>query len=183
MRSAALFAFAVLAPSCIAADAVAYDRQVTLAPTAGWAFAPALAPRAPATQAPDHGPVAGLDATVGVGDAWGIGAYLAWAVHPPFHGGEPYQFGLAGVEALYFLDILEVVPFFGLGVDVIPSYEGNTRTWGADFAAHARASVDYLLSREVLLGADVRVYILPTAWSLDPVYLTLQARLGFVLDY
>jgi hypothetical protein len=173
----------VLVGGVCASEAKAYDRQITLGPTAGWAFAPALEPRPPATAAPDHGPVGGVDMTLGFGDTWGVGAYLAWAVHPAFDEGEPYHFGLAGVEGLYFLDILQVVPFFGLGIDVVPTYDANTDTWAADFAAHARASVDYLLSREVLIGADIRAYILPTALDLDPVYLTFQARLSFVFDY
>lgn len=133
--------------------------------------------------APDNGPTAGIGATIGFDDTWGLGAYAAWAVHPPFEGGASYHFGLAGLEALYYIDILQVVPFFGLGVDVIPSYDENTATLSADFAAHARVSLDYLLSREVLIGADVRVYVLPTALDLDPVYLTFQARLSYALDY
>lgn len=173
----------VLASSLFASEAAAYDDQITLGVTAGWALAPALAPRPPSTHAPDHGPTAGISATIGFEDTWGIGAYAAWAVHPPFNGGEPYHFGLAGVEALYYVDILQVVPFFGLGVDVLPSVDENTDAVSADFAAHARVSIDYLLSREVLIGADVRVYILPTALDLTPVYMTFQVRLSYAIDY
>ena len=173
----------MLSSALFASEASAYDRQLTLDLTAGWALAPALDPRPPATQAPDHGPTGGIGATIGFEDTWGVGVYAGYAGHPPFNGGEAYHFGFAGVEALYYIDILQVVPFFGLGIDVLPSYDENTDTLTADFAAHARVSLDYLLSREVAIGADVRAYILPTALDLDPVYLTFQVRLSYILDY
>lgn len=154
----------------------AYDRQITLDLAAGWGVAPAL-------EAPNHGPGGGIGTTIGFEDAWGIGVYAGWHGHPPFNGGEAYQLGMFGVEGLYYLDILQVVPFFGLGVDVLPSYDHTTDSWRADFAAHLRLSLDYLLSREVIVGVDIRPYVLFTSLSLDPVYITFQARFTYVFDY
>ncbi|MCB9591539.1 MAG: hypothetical protein H6719_02295 [Sandaracinaceae bacterium] len=159
------------------ASAAAYDHQVSLDVSAGWGWAPAL------DAAPNNGPMAGLATTVGIDDAWAIGFNLGWAVHPPFTDAtDPvFHVGIVGVEGLYYIDILEIVPFFGLGIDLLPTVNGST--WGLDFAAHARVSLDYLVSREVTIGIDVRPYILLTALSLDPVYITFQARVSFLFDY
>jgi len=156
-------------------SASAYDHQVTLDVAAGWALAPAL------KAAPDNGPVAGVGATVGFGDGGGAGAYAQWAVHPPFQGGSTFQTGLFGVEGLYTIDILQIVPILGIGVDALPSSDGSV--WRADFAAHLRLSVDYLLSRDVIIGLDVRPYVLLTALDQDPVYVTVMGRVSFPFDY
>ena len=170
--AAALTLFAALP-----ATAAAYDHQVSLDLTAGWGLAPAL------EMAPNHGPTAGVATTIGFDDTWGLGINAAWAIHPPFvdDSDAPFNVGLFGIEALYYIDILQVVPFFGLGVDLIPIFDGTT--WFVDFAAHARLSVDYLVSREVTVGVDVRPYILITALSTDPVYLTFQLRVSILFDY
>ena len=173
---------ALVITTALPAAASAYDRQITFGITGGWGWAPAL------EMFPNNGPTAGVSGTIGIGDAWGIGAYAGWAVHPPFNGGDPppsssraLQVGLFGVEGLYFFDILSVVPFFGLGLDVLPTFDDFV--WGADFAVHLRASVDYLVSREIIVGLDIRPYVLLTNLSLDPVYLTFQLRVSFVFDY
>jgi hypothetical protein len=154
----------------------AYDRQLTLDVAAGWGVAPVL-------EAPNHGPGGGIGASFGFDDAWGLGVYTGWFVHPPFNGGEAVHLGVFGVEGLYYLDILQVVPFFGLGIDVLPAFDGATGEWSADFAAHVRASLDYLVSREVIIGIDIRPYVLFTSLSIDPVYITFLARFSYVLDY
>ncbi|MCA9605685.1 MAG: hypothetical protein KC619_08830 [Myxococcales bacterium] len=161
----------------VPSGAMAYDHQVSLDVNAGWGLAPAL------EMVPNHGPTAGIGTSIGFDDAWGMAFQLGWAVHPPFVNAtdEVFHVGIFGVEGLYYLDILEIVPFFGVGIDLLPTLNGST--WGLDFAAHVRVSVDYLVSREVTIGVDVRPYILLTALSLDPVYLTFQARVSFLWDY
>jgi hypothetical protein len=130
----------------------------------------------------NNGPAFGISAEMGF-EAWGVGVYADWALHPPFNGGELFQVGLFGAEALYYIDIVQVVPFFGLGVDVMPTYNGAGNVWAADFAAHLRASLDYLVSREVIIGLDVRPYVLLTALSTDPIYISVLARFSLVFDY
>ena len=73
------------------------------------------------------------------------------------------------------------MPFFGVGIDLLPTFDGSTLF--LDFAAHVRLSVDYVASREVTVGIDIRPYVLLTALSTDPVYLTFQIRLSFLFDY
>lgn len=169
--------FAVACLGALPAPAAAYDHQISLDLAAGWGIAPALA-----DGLPDHGPVATAGAAIGFDDTWGLAVYAGWAVHPRLtDAGDPLHVGTIGAEALYYIDILEVVPFFGAGVDVMPTFDGVS--WGADFAAHLRASLDYLVSREIAVGLDIRPYILFTNLDLDPVYLTFQLRLSVLLDY
>lgn len=176
-RLIAALAVLVAAPS----SAAAYDRQATFGVGVGWGIAPAL------EMFPNHGPFASVSTTIGFDDTWGLGINLGWAVHPPLTDArqEPFHVGVVGVEALYYFDILAIVPFFGLGIDLLPTFDGSNLF--VDFAAHARISLDYLASREVTVGIDVRPYILLTAFDtnpvFDPVYITLQARVSFLFDY
>lgn len=165
-----------LALLALPAQAEAYEEQLTLDVGVGWGVAPGLS-------LPDNGPAWSIGTAIGFDDTWGLGVYAGWAIHPPFNGGEALHVGIVGAEALYYIDILQVVPYFGLGVDVIPTYDESTQAWGADFAAHLRISVDYLATREIALGVDVRPYILWTRLSLEPVYLTFLFRVSAILDY
>lgn len=179
MRPALLVA--VLGALLTPAHADAYDRQLTLDAALGWGIAPGL-------EAPNNGPSFALGTTFGFDDTWGMGVYAAWAVHPPFGADaeaepvDPVQVGILGVEGLYYIDIVQVVPFFGVGVDVMPVYDGRAREWGAEFAAHLRLSLDYLVSRDVVIGLDVRPYLLFTNLTRDPVYLQVLGRFSYVLD-
>ncbi|MBX3270051.1 MAG: hypothetical protein KF729_07300 [Sandaracinaceae bacterium] len=177
MRRLARGLTALALVAALPASAAAYDRQVSLDVVAGWGLAPAL------EVAPNHGPSFGVASTIGLDDAWGLGVQLGWAVHPPFaNASDPtFHVGVFGVEVLYYLDILAVVPFFGVGVDLLPTVQGDR--WAVDFAAHLRVSLDYLASREITIGVDVRPYILWTNLSVDPIYLTFQARLSVLFDY
>ncbi|MGE0792144.1 MAG: hypothetical protein AB7S26_41110 [Sandaracinaceae bacterium] len=166
-------ALAILLPG----RAFAYERILSLDVDLGWGWAPTL-------DAPNHGPTGGVGTSIGFDDTWGLGLYGGWAVHPILTEADDqvFQIGLFGAEALYYFDILELVPFFGAGIDVVPSFDGTT--WRADFAAHLRVSIDYLLSREFAIGVDVRPYLLITALpDLNPVYLTFQLRFSALLEY
>lgn len=160
--------------------ASAYERQVTLDLNAGWGWAPLL-------DAPNHGPTAGVGTAIGFdNDAWALGVYAGWAVHPiaTEPGDEVFHVGIAGAEVLYYFDILEIVPFFGAGLDVMPTFDGSN--WGADFAAHLRISVDYLVSREIAIGVDVRPYLLISdlvSAAINPIYFTFQARFSYLFEY
>jgi len=175
-RAVIALAGALALAAALPSEAAAYDEQVTLDVNVGWGVAPAL------EMAPNHGPTGALATTIGFDDAWALGINLGWAVHPPLtDDSEPFQLGIAGVEGLYYIDILQVVPFFGVGVDLLPTFDGTQ--WFVDFAAHVRLSLDYLVSRDIAVGVDIRPYILLTALSTDPVYITFQARLSILLDY
>ena len=150
--------------------ALAYEGQLTLGLGLGYA--------AVVTEGlPPHGALAQVSASVGLDDVWTVQASVSYALHP---GADPLHVGIVGAELIYVLDVLEVVPFFGLGADAIGTvHQGRA---GADAAAHAILGVDYLLSRTWLIGLDVRPYVLFTRLSTDPVYITISARASLIFD-
>lgn len=150
--------------------AQAYEDQLTLGLGLGYA--------AVVTNGlPPHGALAQVSASVGLDDVWTVQASLSYALHP---GSEPLHVGIVGAELIYVVDVLEVVPFFGLGADAIGTiHAGNA---GVDAAAHAILGVDYLASRTWLVGLDVRPYVLFTRLSTEPVYITVSARASLIFD-
>lgn len=81
----------------------------------------------------------------------------------------PWALGVAPA-LLYRWDVLRVIPFAGAGVGVTLS-EGSDSVWdGTQFGASARAGVEYLLSRDVVLSAQLGALLpltespLPAPW-------------------
>jgi hypothetical protein len=98
-------------------------------------------------------------------------------------GNTPLHRASIGAELVYLIDILEVVPFLGLGIDAPISVLGS-EVW-ADFAGHAVVGVDWLLAREWSIGLELRPYVLFTALSRtsgDPVWLTAVARFQYLFE-
>jgi hypothetical protein len=153
----------------------AYEDQLTLDVGVGYAHAFA------GSAIPSSGVPLAITASVGLDDVWTVRATVAYALHP----GDPtVHLGVFGAELLYVVDILEVVPYFGAGVDALATLsEGAV---GADFAAHVVLGADYLLSRSAYVGVDVRPYLIVSElFEADlrfPVYLTVFARVGLVFD-
>ena len=148
----------------------AYDEVVTLGFEVGYAAV------LTDVDLPRHGPELGVVSSIGLGDMFSLRGRFAYAVHP---GSEALHVGMLGVEVYYLLDIVQLVPFFGIGLDAIATlYDG---TFGADPAVHAIIGLDYLLNRRVILGIDIRPYWLPLSLNdngVDPVYLTINVRVS-----
>jgi hypothetical protein len=160
-----LLVWAALAPSI----ARAYDRQIGLTLELGYAVTPS-------GPLPPHGIYAEGGASIGLGDTWEIRGRLAYAWHP-----QPMHRWAGGVELVYLIDILEVVPFLGLGVCGIVTLN-DTSVLG-DFAANAVIGLDVLLSREATLGFVVRPSVLFTSLDTSPVWLEAGARLQYLIPY
>jgi hypothetical protein len=164
--------FAVLRP----ASARAYEDQYTLGVGLGYAHAFP-------SKAPHPGALVELNASLGLDATWTARARAGAAWHPADHA--LYR-GIAGAELLYLIDILELVPSFGLGLDGVltrvPAAGDDDAELRADFAAHAVIGVDYLLSRELSLGFEARPYMLATQLEDEPLYLQLSASLIWVFD-
>lgn len=147
-------ALAAAAPS----PAQAYEDQATLFVDLGYAAALDA-------DVPTHGIVGGLGGSWGINDAWTIRGRVAWAGHP-----RDLQMGIAGVEVFYVLDILELVPFAGLGVDgllTLTDDGAGTTTLGGSFAVHAVVGLDWLINRRFILGLDVRPHLVPLGFGDD----------------
>jgi hypothetical protein len=148
----------------------AYEDQLTLGVDLGYALA----------TTDGHGFTFGLEASVGLGDLFSLRGRVGYSQHPA---GEVLHVGLAGLEILYLLDVMEWVPYFGVGADafVFASVDGHR----FDPGFHAVVGIEWLASRKWLMGLDLRPYVLPLAFRdepLNPVYFTITLRLSLIFD-
>jgi hypothetical protein len=129
---------------------------------------------------PQWGGLVGLTGSLGLDDIWSVRGHLAWAFHP---GDQPLHVGIFGAEIVYLLDIVEFVPFFGAGLDgLFTLHQGSA---GMELGAHAVIGIDYLWSRDLLFGLDIRPHLLPLSIEearLDPVYVTANLRASLLFD-
>ena len=153
--------------------------MATVGGTLGAGFV--LDPDAPATCC---GPSIGVSGSIGLGDTYALRAHVDAAWHPSSDAEPNLWIGFLGLEAIYLLDIVSVVPFFGIGLDAVLT--GGDIAAGLEFGAHAILGADYLLSRDLAIGIDIRPKILFLSavedGRLDPVYLTVALRISHRFD-
>ena len=135
-----------------------------------------------AADLPDHGGLLTLSAALGIDDVFTARAHVGYAWHPG-HAADLHV-AVAGLEAIYLLDVVELVPFFGLGVGALmTAYDGG---FGADASIYGVLGLDYLWSREVIVGIDLRPHVLPLSLAsvaaIDPVYITASVRMSWVFE-
>jgi hypothetical protein len=150
-----------------ASSAAAYEDKITLGAGVGYALAPASA-------AAPHGLAFDAHAGLGLGVEWQLRGALTYAHHPAERAA--VHVGLARAELVYLVDIVDFVPFGGLGLGARWIDAGGSSA--ADFAAHAVLGLAYWLSFDALLELDVRAHVLPDRLSTDAVYLV--SALSFV---
>jgi len=131
--------------------ASAYEDQATFGLEVGYAGMPN------AVALPRNGVDVGLVVGGGLGDAWSIQGLLSYDVFPDER---PLHLGMAGLEAVYALDIVRFVPLIGFGIDGLLSV--RDRRTRADFALHGLIGVDYLINERWMIGAGVRGYWVAT---------------------
>jgi len=157
------------------APAAAYEDQGTLGIEAGYGVVVITD-----TTLPQHGVLFGLELSFGLGDQFAIRGHADYGYHP---GDDEMHIGLFGVEVLYLLDIVRVVPYFGLGIDGIATgYQGAA---GLELGFHVALGLEYLLSRHWLIGLDVRPHFLPITLSegrVEPVYISSTLRVSWIFD-
>jgi hypothetical protein len=126
--------------------------------------------------------VAGASARFGLGDAWELRIDVAHAIHP-----ELLHRLRTSAEIVYLVDILQVVPFVGLGtgatfsfvLEAAPDQPAYVRP---DFELHVTAGFDVLLDRDWTVGLVVRPIFQLTSAEADLFYLTITARLSYLID-
>lgn len=137
-----------LAVGLAAAPAHAYEEQASFDGSIAYTL---LVPDA---VLPAHGVALDLGAGLGLGDVAIVRASVGYALlrdsDSPTH-----HTGRLRAEALYLLDVLQVVPFFGAGGSLIAA---STSADGFQIlpAGHLLLGVDYLASRRWIVGLDVR---------------------------
>ena len=155
------------------ASARAYEDQATLGVAVGYAGMPSSG------SLPRNGVDVALSAAGGIGDAWSIQGVLSYNV---YLNDRPLHMGIAGLEAVYALDIVRFVPLIGLGVDGILSV--RDRATRGDFAGHVLLGVDFLIDRRWIIGADARLFWVATNTNspLPAFIVTAALRAGVRFD-
>ena len=153
-------------------SARAYEERLTLELGAGYALAPRRSEALP------QGPSLLAESLIGLSPAWSIGARLGYS---PFFPDPPTHLVSAGIEAVYQVDVVSVVPRFSFGALALL----GVRSGGAqgDFAPTCRLGLDFLRDGW-LVGVDLRasVPVLGRLDALGPVIVELVLRLGLVID-
>jgi hypothetical protein len=148
-RRAFSVALAAVCVFVLARPARAYEEQASLDLTAGALFVPGA-------KLPGAGAEVALGGALGISDMFVARALFGYAAL--FESGEVTNLGRARVEAAYLLDVLQVVPFFGLGASLWLYREASA--FQARPGVHALVGLDYLWSRTWTFGLDVRVGVL-----------------------
>lgn len=161
---------ALLCCVAFAGPARAYEDQLTLGFGAGYAHAAA-------SSLPRNGVLFDVSASTGLGPVWSLRGRASYAVHPA---ARPLHVTLLDAEVLYLIDVLEIVPYFGVGAGAT----GRVRdgVLGVDATVHAVIGLDYLLSRALTLELDARPYLLMTELDGAPVYFGVTAGVVWMFD-
>jgi hypothetical protein len=109
-----------------------------------------------------QGASAELGASVGLSDTYVARATLGYAgLRESTDAGRSVQhLGRLRVEALYLLDVLKVVPFFGLGASLTNNPHDSGPLLPVRIGGQLVFGFDYLASRSWTLGLDVRAALL-----------------------
>jgi hypothetical protein len=161
----------LLLPLCAAAPAYAYEDQLTLGLALGYAHATDRA-------LPHPGASAGVEASVGLGVAWSLRAHASYSLHP---GEVNLQYAALGAELVYIVDVLEFVPYAGVGVDGLGHWTSGS-TFAADVGVHPVIGIDWLLSRELSLGLCARPIIALTDLTNAPLHLSVALNATWHVD-
>lgn len=156
------------------AEAKAYEDQVGLGLDAGYAVVLGNA------DLPAHGIPFGLTFWWGLGDTFQLQGRIGYAPHPDL---QTLHVGVASAEILYLLDLMQVVPFAGVGADLLYLRRGSAAAFEPAF--HLLVGLDYLIDRRWIAGLDIRPFVLPLeipARGFSPVYLTASLRLTLAFD-
>lgn len=151
-------------------SAAAFEDKVTISAGAGYAAWPAA-------DAP-HGFALDVQGGLGLGQAWQARAGVGVGMHPASNGA--LQTGALRGELVYLVDIVDLVPFAGLGVSGIAAFRGGDSE--LEYAAHFVGGAAYWLSFDWLLELDARAYLMPGAIERQPVYLIGTLSVVLALD-
>ena len=147
---------------CPAIKAFAYEDQLTVGGNLG--FAERIA-----DEGPHHGGMFGISSSIGLDDIWTVRGRFSYSIHQ-----DPdllHAFFLS-TEILYLIDIMEFVPFLGGGPDGVATLWKDQ--FEIDFALHAVIGIDYLFSREVIFGLEVRPLFVLTGTGTKPTFISVN---------
>ncbi len=126
----------------------------------------------PDARRPD-GLLLGITGSLGLDDTWTARLRLAYGGHFATDAApETLQLGMASGELLYLFDILEWVPYFGLGADAVTF--NDSEGFGVEAGGHFIVGIDWLPTRELVIGADIRAVTLLSYWEQRPFYMAFS---------
>lgn len=142
-----------------ASQASAYEDRLSLAIGLGYAHATLR-------QLPHPGAAVGVEASLGLSNTWSVRGGVSYGFHP----GQPAlsQFAVQA-ELLYLVDVFEVVPYAGLGVDGLGTWTSREGGLNAAFGVHPVFGADWLLDREFALGLLARPVFVLSDWQNQPL--------------
>jgi Outer membrane protein beta-barrel domain len=159
-------------PLMASSVARAYEDQLSLGVGLGYAHATERG-RA------HSGALFGVEAGIGLSDTFTVRSSLSYSVHPDARALS--VLGL-GAELLYLVDVLEVVPYFGAGLDLLGSWTAGHGALRGDLGLHPVLGLDWLINRDVALGIEARPVFLLTALQRAPVYVTAGVTASLLFD-
>ncbi len=127
------------------------------------------------------GPNLELQAEYGFSDDWAIrfGSSYSAFFDPGADDLRPLSVVWTGLDAVWTLDILQVVPFVFAGTGVV-ALGGPDATWRARLGLRAGVGVDYLLSRSLSVGAEAAYGLIVPDTIQVPAIVTLSLRLTWI---
>jgi hypothetical protein len=155
---------------CPPSYAAAYENQITLGGNFGFA-------ERFADKAPHHGGMFSLVSSVGLDDVWTVRGRFSYSVH---EGPGLLNGFFLSADLLYLVDVFEFVPYFGGGPDGVATLYRDKEN--VDAALHAVVGVDYLFSRKVIVGLEVRPLFFLTSAQLPLAYLSIDATVSYSFD-
>lgn len=155
-----------------AAPASAYEDQLTLGAGLGYAYASAGAQ-------PHHGLDLQVEGSLGLDESWTVRALLTFGVHP---GTSSVSRLNLGGELLYLFDLFEFVPYLGVGLDALGTIPLDGGVARGNIGVHPALGMDWLISREWLVGFCVRPIFVLNDWKREQLYFTALVNASWVLD-
>jgi hypothetical protein len=137
------------------------------------------------------GPVANVFLRHGLAESLDLDVDVSASFHPfqpdaklPANAGSeastlPWVFGFSP-GLVYRWDVLQWVPFAGAGVGVYTSKGLASREDGLQFGVSGRAGLDYLLSRDVVLGVQASAHFVLTESPLPSPWVQVTVGAGYV---
>jgi hypothetical protein len=156
-------------------EAHAYEEQVTV----GLVIDYGLLPMAP-SGAGMHGLNGGITASYGLGDTFSLEARLEHAYFPDPDAATHLARGTFGMT--YAVDVLTLVPLFGAGLGgALGVRDGDA---AGDLVLYGSFALDYLVSRQFLVGGEVRAEVLPirNIAAVDLLAITAGLRIAWIFD-
>jgi hypothetical protein len=153
----------------------AYEDQIGLALGAGYTAKPYDQP-----DISHHGAGVHVDVGVGLSDVWEVRGHVGYAAL--VEGPVEHRLEL-GAEAIYLIDVLTVVPYFGAGIGGLMSVDA--RGARPDLLLDAVVGLDWLVTRQWVLGLDARIGLNVTGLArgpADPTWLTAGLRVQYLFE-